>query len=64
MARKMPGLAISSIVAHPAYEYIFDYTGSYTPALYAIVVMLVINIVCIFISFNGKKKLEQAGFWN
>ncbi|SEG24711.1 MFS transporter [Paenibacillus sp. UNC499MF] len=58
------GLAISSIIALPAYGFVFDFTGSYTPVLYAIGIMLVINIVCISIAFGGKKKLEQAGLWN
>lgn len=58
------GLAISSIVALPIYGYVFDFTGSYTPVLYAIVVMLIVNILCVIIAFNGKKKLEREGFWN
>ncbi|MFS0841054.1 MFS transporter [Paenibacillus sp. 1P03SA] len=58
------GLAISSIVALPAYGFVFDFTGSYTPVLYAMVIMLIINIICISIAFGGKKKLEQAGLWN
>ncbi|WP_068776549.1 MFS transporter [Paenibacillus sp. FJAT-26967] len=58
------GLAISSVVALPAYGFVFDITGSYTPVLYAIIVMLIINIVCVGIAFKGKKKLEQAGLWN
>ncbi|MGG3280529.1 MFS transporter [Paenibacillus solani] len=58
------GLAISSIVAIPAYGYVFDLTGSYTTALYAIIIMLIINIICIGYAFIGKKKMEQAGLWN
>ncbi|WP_211750440.1 MFS transporter [Paenibacillus sp. Marseille-Q4541] len=58
------GLAISSIVALPAYGYVFDFTGSYTPVLYAIGVMLIVIIFCIAVAFKGKKKLEQAGLWN
>ncbi|WP_372009100.1 MFS transporter [Paenibacillus chitinolyticus] len=58
------GLAISSIIALPAYGFVFDFTGSYTPVLYAIGIMLIINILCISIAFGGKKKLEQAGLWN
>ncbi|MEY9094486.1 MFS transporter [Paenibacillus sp. RC84] len=58
------GLAISSIIALPAYGFVFDFTGSYTPVLYAIGIMLILNIVCISIAFGGKKKLEQAGLWN
>ena len=58
------GLAIASIVALPAYGYIFQFTGSYAGGLYAILVMLIINIITVFIAYNGKKKLEQAGLWN
>ncbi|WP_431027000.1 MFS transporter [Lysinibacillus sp. LZ02] len=58
------GLAISSVVALPAYGYVFDITGSYSLVLYAIVFMLIINIGCVILAFKGKKKLEQAGFWN
>ena len=58
------GLAIASIIVLPAYGFVFDFTGSYTSVLYAIVIMLVINIVCVFIAFRGKQKLEQEGFWN
>ncbi|MFD1928801.1 MFS transporter [Sporosarcina siberiensis] len=58
------GLAVASIVALPAYGYVFQFTGSYSGGLYAILVMLVINIVVIFVAYNGKKKLEQAGLWN
>lgn len=58
------GLAISSIVALPAYGYVFDFTGSYNIALYSIIIMLIINIIIIIMAFKGKKKLEQAGLWN
>ncbi|RNB82613.1 MFS transporter [Brevibacillus nitrificans] len=57
------GLAISSVVALPAYGYVFDFTGSYTLVLYAIVGMLLINIVCVFAAFRGKQNLEQQGLW-
>lgn len=58
------GLAISSIVALPAYGYVFDFTGSYTPVLYAIIIMLVISIICVIVAYKGKKKLEQEGYWS
>lgn len=58
------GLAISSVVALPAYGYVFDFTGSYNLALYSIIIMLIVNIFCVFIAFKGKKKLEQAGLWD
>src|SRR5699024_4240287 len=32
------GMAIAGIIALPAYGYIFDFTGSYTVALYAILI--------------------------
>ncbi|MFC7679020.1 MFS transporter [Paenibacillus sp. GCM10028914] len=58
------GLAVASVVALPAYGYVFDAFHSYNPVLYAIAVMLVINIVLLIVAFNGKKKLEKAGEWN
>jgi len=58
------GLAIASIVALPAYGYIFQFTGSYSGGLYAILIMLVINIGAVVIAYKGKKKLEEAGLWN
>src|SRR5699024_4641265 len=39
------GMAIAGIIALPAYGYIFDFTGSYTVALYAILIMLILNII-------------------
>lgn len=58
------GLAISSVVALPAYGYVFDFTGSYNLVLYSIIIMLIVNIICVFIAFRGKKKLEQDGLWD
>ncbi|VDG98130.1 putative 3-hydroxyphenylpropionic transporter MhpT [Lysinibacillus sphaericus] len=58
------GLAISSIVALPAYGYVFDFTGSYNVVLISIIIMLIINIIAVIVAFKGKKKLEQAGHWN
>ncbi|MHA6250401.1 MFS transporter [Oceanobacillus sp. CAU 1775] len=58
------GLAGASIVALPAYGYIFQFTGSYSGGLYAILAMLVINIIAVFIAYRGKEKLEKAGLWN
>lgn len=58
------GLAVASIVALPAYGYIFQFTGSYLGGLYAILVMLVTNIITVIVAYKGKKKLEQAGLWN
>lgn len=58
------GLAVASIVALPVYGYVFDATGSYTPVLYAIAAMLIVNVVLLIVAFNGKKKLEKAGLWN
>ncbi|WP_099353260.1 MFS transporter [Fredinandcohnia onubensis] len=58
------GLAVASIIALPAYGYVFDYMGSYTPVLYAIIFMLVINIISVVIAFRSKKKMEQDGLWN
>ena len=58
------GLAIASIIALPAYGYVFDIAGSYTPVLYALIVMLIINIVCVVIAFRSKEKMVEAGLWN
>ncbi|RUS47402.1 MFS transporter [Cohnella sp. AR92] len=58
------GLAVSSIVALPAYGYVYDFTGSYTSVLYAIIAMLAINMFCVLAAFRGKKKLEKEGTWN
>ncbi len=57
------GLAVASIIALPAFGYVFDIAGSYTPVLYALIVMLVINIICVVIAFRSKEKLVQAGMW-
>ncbi|MFJ7936469.1 MFS transporter [Sporosarcina sp. NPDC096371] len=58
------GLAVAGIVALPGYGYIFEITGSYTYVLYAIVTMLILNVIAIVFAFKGKKKLENAGLWN
>lgn len=58
------GLAIAGVVALPGYGFVFEFTGSYTLALYAISSMLIMNVVAIILAFRGKKKLEQAGLWN
>ena len=58
------GLAIAGIIALPAYGYIYDFTKSYTPALYVVLVMLILNIVLVTYAFEGKKKLQKQGFWN
>lgn len=57
------GLAISSIIALPAYGYIFDVTGSYKIVLFIIIAMLVINIVCLMVAFRNQKKMVQKGLW-
>ncbi|WP_391117636.1 MFS transporter [Psychrobacillus sp. L3] len=57
------GLAIASVVALPAYGYIYDFVGSYNPALYALMVMMVLNIICVTLAFKGKKKLVDQGHW-
>ncbi|GAB6989210.1 MFS transporter [Paenibacillus pini] len=58
------GLAVAGIIALPAYGFIAQITGSYTSILYAVAIMLVVNIFLIITAFKGKKKLEQAGHWN
>ncbi|WP_432353546.1 MFS transporter [Sporosarcina sp. A2] len=58
------GLAIAGIIALPAYGYVFDFTGSYTPVLYVILVLLILNIILVTFAFRGKKKLLTQGHWN
>lgn len=58
------GLAVAGIIALPAYGFIAELTGSYSSILYAVGIMLIVNIVLLVIAFNGKKKLERAGLWN
>lgn len=57
------GLAVAAIVALPAYGYIFQFTGSYSGGLYAILVMLLLNIAAVLFAYNRKEKLVQAGLW-
>ena len=58
------GLAVAAMVALPVYGFIAQSTGSYTAILYAIAVMMLINIISVTYAFIGKKKLEKAGHWN
>lgn len=58
------GLAISSIIALPAYGFIFDATKSYIPVLYILIAMLVLSIISVFVAFKDKNKLVEAGHWN
>lgn len=58
------GLAISSIIALPAYGFIYDITASYIPVLYLLIAMLVLSIISVLIAFKDKDKLIQAGHWN
>lgn len=57
------GLAVASIIALPAYGYVYDLAGSYLPALYTLIIMLIINIICVLIAFRSKDKMVQAGLW-
>ena len=56
-------LAISSIVAIPAYGFAYDLTKSYVPVLWAIIIMLVLNIICVLVAFNNQKKMVAQGLW-
>lgn len=58
------GMAIAGVITLPAYGYIFDFTGSYTGALYAILAMLIINIFCILIAFKDKDKMVKENLWH
>lgn len=57
------GLAVAGIIALPAYGYIFDFTGSYTPVLWIIVIMLIINIIAVLVAFGNKEKMVKNGLW-
>ncbi|WP_217587103.1 MFS transporter [Lentibacillus saliphilus] len=57
------GLAVAGILALPIYGYIYQFTGTYSSALYAILVMLVIATFIIFVAFKGKQKLIDEGKW-
>ncbi|WP_432354256.1 MFS transporter [Sporosarcina sp. A2] len=58
------GLAVASIIALPAYGYIYDFTGTYTIVLWIIAAMFVINILAILFAFKSKKNLVDQGHWN
>src|SRR5699024_6614475 len=57
------GLAISSIIALPAYGFVYDLFHSYTPVLYVIIIMLAINIVGVWLAFANQKKMVAQGLW-
>lgn len=56
-------LAVASIVALPAYGFIFDAAHSYFPVLWALVVMLALNIVIVLLAHAGHDKLIARGLW-
>jgi MFS family permease len=58
------GLAVASIIALPAYGYVYDFTGNYTIVLWIIFAMFLINIAAIFFAFKSKKHLVEQGHWN
>ncbi|MFZ2463450.1 MAG: MFS transporter [Caldibacillus thermoamylovorans] len=58
------GLAVAGIVALPIYGYIYQFTGTYKAALYAIIVMLVIATISIISAFKGKQALIDEGKWD
>lgn len=57
------GLAISSIIALPAYGFVYDIFHSYTPVLYVLIIMLAINIVGVWLAFANQKKMVAQGLW-
>ncbi|WP_436967160.1 MFS transporter [Staphylococcus shinii] len=57
------GLALASIVALPAYGFIYDISGSYTTGL-IIILLFVVNIIAIILAFKNKEKLVKEGYWN
>ncbi|WP_271399594.1 MFS transporter [Staphylococcus nepalensis] len=58
------GLALASIVALPAYGFIYDISGSYTTGLIIIILLFVVNIIAIILAFKNKEKLVKEGYWN
>lgn len=56
-------ILIALSIALPAYGFVYDAVGSYVPVLYAIIAMLVINIVCVFFAFDRQKKMVARGHW-
>ena len=58
------GLALASIVALPAYGFIYDISGSYTAGLIIIILLFVVNIIAILLAFKNKEKLVKEGYWN
>lgn len=53
------GMAFAGIVALPGYGFIYDITGSYVPVLWGICALHAACMVCLFLAFAGKKKLER-----
>ncbi|WP_139995596.1 MFS transporter [Kurthia sp. Dielmo] len=58
------GLAVASIVALPGYGYVLDFTGSYTPAMIAVIVLLVMNMLFVVLAFRDKDVLVKQGTWD
>lgn len=58
------GLALASIVALPAYGFIYDISGSYTTGLIIIILLFLVNIIAIILAFKNKEKLVKEGYWN
>lgn len=58
------GLALASIIAIPAYGFLYDATNSYTLALITVIVLFVINIIAILLAYKNKAQLVQQGHWN
>ena len=58
------GLALASIVALPAYGFIYDISGSYTLGLIIIIILFIVNIISIILAFKNKEVLVEKGYWN
>src|SRR5699024_9264144 len=56
-------LALASIIDRMLYGYILEFSCSYVPSLYVIIIMLVLNILFIMGAFHNKKKMVQSGLW-
>lgn len=57
------GMAFAGIVAMPGYGFIYDAVKSYIPALWMIMVLLMICITCIVVAYSSKHSLEKRGLW-
>ncbi len=58
------GLAVAGIVTLPVYGYIFQFTNSYSGALYLILFMLLAAIVSVLVAYAGKEKMIKDNLFS